>query len=62
MITELVKIAPQESIFIVESDVRFDQSQLPDHAKWAIRKYSPALVAVLKKQAASDEQDDVQSE
>ena len=42
----LMKIAPPESVFVVESDSRFDPELLPEPQSWFVRKYSPALVAV----------------
>ncbi len=49
MIGQLVEVAPDESIFIVESDTRFDAKTLPEADQWSVRKYSPALVSVLRK-------------
>ena len=42
----LMEIAPKGSVFVVESDSRFDSGLLPDPESWSIRKYSPAVVAV----------------
>ncbi|MFT5301873.1 MAG: 16S rRNA (guanine966-N2)-methyltransferase [Mariniblastus sp.] len=62
LIGDLVEVAPQGSIFVVESDSRFDTALLPNPDKWVVRKYSPALVAVLREkdtgaseESASDE-------
>jgi hypothetical protein len=46
MVESLMKIAPPESVFVVESDSRFDPELLPEPQSWFVRKYSPALVAV----------------
>ena len=46
MVESLMKIAPPESVFVVESDSRFDPELLPESQSWFIRKYAPALVAV----------------
>ena len=49
VIDGLVAAAPAQSVFLVESDTRFDTDQLPDAASWEVRHYTPARVAVLKK-------------
>ena len=54
MINDLIQVAPNDSIFVVESDARFDLKNLPDPDSWSIRKYSPALVAVLRKNSESE--------
>jgi 16S rRNA (guanine966-N2)-methyltransferase len=38
--------APPESLFVVESDDRFDLEQLPDVGSWDVRTYSPAVIAI----------------
>ena len=48
MLESLIELAPAESIFVVESDRRFDHSQLPNADNWVIREYSPAVIATLK--------------
>jgi 16S rRNA (guanine966-N2)-methyltransferase len=45
----LVERAPRGSIFMVESDRRFEIDQLPDRANWEIRDYPPAVVAIYRK-------------
>ena len=52
MLTSLISVAPDHSIFVVESDARFDHRKLPNADQWTVRKYSPALVSVLKKHPA----------
>jgi 16S rRNA (guanine(966)-N(2))-methyltransferase RsmD len=49
LITTLVSRAPQQSIFVVESDRRFDLAVLPDAAQWDVREYAPAVVAIYRK-------------
>ena len=49
LISQLLEIAPEESLFVVESDSRFDPSKLPNPNSWSVRKYSPALVSVYRK-------------
>ena len=49
MISGLVDAAPTESVFLVESDNRFDPLLLPENEGWDVRHYTPARVAVLKK-------------
>ena len=48
MLESLIALAPAESIFVVESDRRFDHSHLPSADDWVIREYSPAVIATLK--------------
>lgn len=48
MLGSLIALAPAESIFVVESDRRFDPAQLPNADDWVIREYSPAVIATLK--------------
>ena len=48
MLDSLISLAPAESIFVVESDRRFDHSLLPNADNWVIREYSPAVIATLK--------------
>ena len=49
MIEGLLNVAPEESIFVVESDSRFDLKRLPQPMEWTTRKYAPAIVSILKK-------------
>ena len=55
MISELLKIAPAGSIFVVESDGRFNPAGLPDPDSWVIRKYAPALVAIRREREPADD-------
>ncbi len=56
MLTSLINVAPDHSIFVVESDARFDHRKLPNSDQWTVRKYSPALVSVLKKHPADSDE------
>lgn len=49
LITNLIDVAPQESIFVVESDSRFEPEKLPRSEAWTVRKYSPAVVSIFRK-------------
>ena len=49
MLQSLIALAPEESIFVVESDRRFEHTQLPLADEWVIREYSPAVIATLKR-------------
>ena len=49
MLQSLIALAPEESIFVVESDRRFEHTQLPSADEWVIREYSPAVIATLKR-------------
>ena len=48
MLESLIALAPAESIFVVESDRRFDHTRLPTADNWVVREYSPAVIATLK--------------
>lgn len=49
LISSMFEAAPQQSIFVVESDDRFAPQQLPDADSWEVRQYAPARVAIYKK-------------
>lgn len=55
MVTDLMKVAPEGSLFVVESDSRFDTAELPDPESWFVRKYSPAVVAVRRERLNDEE-------
>jgi 16S rRNA (guanine(966)-N(2))-methyltransferase RsmD len=42
----LVDRAPAHSVFVIESDARFDTSLLPASPTWDVRSYPPAVVAI----------------
>lgn len=46
LVAGLTQSAPPESVFVVESDARFDVEQLPDRGSWDVRSYPPAVVAI----------------
>lgn len=48
MLGGLIDAAPPESLFVVESDERFDHELLPRAREWKIRQYAPAQVGVLR--------------
>jgi 16S rRNA (guanine966-N2)-methyltransferase len=52
LLGRLIDSSPGESIFVVESDARFDPAQLPEAGSWDVRRYPPALVALYRKPAA----------
>ena len=65
LIETFIENAPDESLFVVESNEKFDHKKLPtiespdpqaDPAsnQWVTRQYSPAAVSVLKKNFPSD--------
>jgi 16S rRNA (guanine966-N2)-methyltransferase len=45
----LMRAGPAESVFVVESDERFDFGLLPDPAAWRIRTYRPARIGIYHK-------------
>jgi 16S rRNA (guanine966-N2)-methyltransferase len=46
LIAGLIGTAPAGSIFVVESDARFDFGLLPEPKAWDVRSYPPALVGI----------------
>lgn len=57
LITNLIDVAPEESIFVVESDSRFAPEKLPHPEAWTVRKYSPALVSIFRKTSSQSPSD-----
>ncbi len=55
MVGDLMEIAPEGSVFVVESDSRFDPGSLPEPESWSVRKYAPALLAVRRPRLAGDD-------
>jgi 16S rRNA (guanine966-N2)-methyltransferase len=51
LLTGLIQAAPDESVFVVEADGRFDVGQLPDRPQWDVRAYPPAVVGIFRKKA-----------
>ena len=45
----LIDVAPQDSLFVVESDERFKTTDLPDIVQWQTRHYAPAYISVAHK-------------
>ena len=50
LLSGLIAAAPMESLFVVESDARFDLALLPHPAAWDVRRYPPAVVAICEKE------------
>ena len=48
-IHSLLDVAPEGSLFVVESDHRFETSELPDLVSWQTRHYPPAFISVAHK-------------
>ena len=49
LIERMIDAAPAASIFVVESDERFDFASLPEPDAWKCRAYAPAFVGVFRK-------------
>ena len=49
MLQQLLDQAPPGSLFVVESDERFDPQLLPDPDQWQLRFYPPALILMRTK-------------
>ncbi len=50
LLNHLIDEAPQESLFAVEADNRFNWSTLPSADQWDIRPYPPAILGIWEKQ------------
>lgn len=48
LVQYFVRHAPSGSVVVVESDERFDPAELPRAGEWLVRRYPPAVVAVLR--------------
>ncbi len=46
LLADLFERAPAKSVFVVESDERFDFGLLPHGEKWEVREYPPAKIAI----------------
>lgn len=49
LLGSLIQEAPEESVFVVESDERLDFGVLPNPEGWAVRKYPPAVIGIYRK-------------
>lgn len=49
LVNGLIHDAPEESIFVLEADERFDMGVLPNAEAWAVRKYPPAVIGIYRK-------------
>jgi 16S rRNA (guanine966-N2)-methyltransferase len=43
---QVMDVAPEASVFVVEADERFDMSHLPPTCAWDVRPYPPAFLAI----------------
>ena len=46
LISQLKMASPPESVFVVESDFRFDPALLPDAGEWRVKDYAIARISV----------------
>ena len=46
MIEKILALLPSGSMFLVESDGRFETTQLPDALEWDVRAYPPAVLSL----------------
>lgn len=53
LLHQLWQQSPATSVFVVESDERFDPKQLPEPQAWEVRHYRPTLIALGEKHAAA---------
>jgi 16S rRNA (guanine966-N2)-methyltransferase len=49
LLAGLIQAAPEESVFVVEADGRFDFGRLPCPLQWDVRSYPPAVVGIFRK-------------
>jgi 16S rRNA (guanine966-N2)-methyltransferase len=50
LIAGMINAAPNDSVFVVEADARFDFATLPNPEAWDVRPYSPAVVGIYRKE------------
>ncbi len=55
MLESFMDTAPKGSIFVVESDERFDPQLLPHADQWNVRIYSPARISIWRERFIDDE-------
>jgi 16S rRNA (guanine966-N2)-methyltransferase len=53
LLTGLIAAAPEQSVFVVEADGRFDVQRLPDPQAWDVRTYHPAVVGIFCRGSAN---------
>jgi len=53
LLQAMTAAAPEDSLFVVEADGRFDFGLLPDAAAWRVRNYKPAVVGIYCKPGGS---------
>lgn len=51
LLSRLIRAAPAESLFVVESDERFSFNALPDPSAWDVRAYPPAVIGIYRKES-----------
>jgi 16S rRNA (guanine966-N2)-methyltransferase len=49
LIGGLIETAPENSVFVVEADERFDFALLPEADKWDVRTCAPAVIGIYRK-------------
>jgi 16S rRNA (guanine(966)-N(2))-methyltransferase RsmD len=49
LINSLIERAPAGSVFVVESDAKFNMALLPESLSWDVRPYLPAVIAIGRK-------------
>ena len=52
MLRSLVQAAPKQSVFVVESDDRFNPDRLPNRSQWRVHVYRPTIIYVLRPSTA----------
>ena len=54
LLGRLIESALPQSVFVVESDARFDFGRLPEADTWRVRRYRPATVGIWRKTTQTD--------
>jgi 16S rRNA (guanine966-N2)-methyltransferase len=49
LINSLIERSPAGSVFVVESDAKFNMALLPESLSWDVRPYLPAVIAIGRK-------------
>jgi hypothetical protein len=61
LLNSLLNVCPPGSLFIVESDARFDLERLPMADRWTCHEYAPAILSVLKMAGPETNEEDHQA-
>jgi 16S rRNA (guanine966-N2)-methyltransferase len=50
LVDDVLALAPERCLIVIEADRRFDFATLPDAESWRVRDYSPAVVGIYRRE------------